>query len=163
MLLWSVAVGGRFRQLFVVVEHLPAILLRLHTDHTQAEYRFLLDRGVGRRRIAVRLADRSVKSFRGFVGVASQKICATIKIQKLRIRRIEWTLNAGRNYLFADVVRQPGTRIVIDLPACSLKFHKRLFSRRSVNGSRRRCRLNFGGEEGNSFLEARARIKRRAE
>src|ERR1044071_738388 len=121
MLLWSVAVGGRFCQLLVVVEYLPAILLRLHTDHAQTENRFLLNRGV------VRLADRGVKGFRGFIGVARQKICATIKIQKLSIRRIERILNSRGDYLLANVVRQPGTRILINLPACAFKFYKRLF------------------------------------
>src|ERR1043165_3878749 len=97
--LGGVRVGGRLRQLFVVIEYFPSVLLRPHTDHRQTEGRFLLNSGVRWSRIEVRFADSCIERLTRLVSISGQKICATIKIQKLRIWRVEGTLNSGRQQL----------------------------------------------------------------
>ncbi len=70
-------------------------------------------------------------------------------------------MNSRLYELWADVILEPRTRILIDFPPRSLKLYERFFwrgcgSRRSNRGRLRILRR----EEGNSFLVTRTRVER---
>src|SRR6185369_2460549 len=87
-------IGGSFRQLFILIECFPAVAVRAEAKRSQTKNCLLLDRGVCGRRRSVGLGDGGVERFYRFVSVAGEQICATVKIQKRRIRRVEWILNS---------------------------------------------------------------------
>src|SRR5436190_13943128 len=134
-------VGRWFGQFVVMKECFFAVFQGFQTYGSQPKSCFFLDCRDGRRGISLGLCDRGFERFRGFIGVSSKEVCATVEIEKLWIRRFEGRLHFRVHQLLGDIAGQPCAWISIDLTSGALELHENFFYRLRACF---RCRSRFG-------------------